>query len=244
MKKSESTDKPGQMLISGNETTFSRHQLERSSVDQFHNPKRMLKQIIQMASNQQYVLSRLPHTDGIVLTFDDGPHAGHTEKILRILDDRGIKALFFVLGSALSKYPTLAKSVSTSGHSLGNHTYEHLNLQKAHFKKSIDSIAKTQKLIDSLSDGVTRKYLRAPWGALSVRVLIYSILHRYRVFGWTWDSRDSFIANPDELLCRVIQVPVRPGDIVLFHEDYAHTVAALPKILDHYLDIGLHFILP
>ena len=65
----------------------------------------------------------------IALTFDDGPGL-NTEEILKILDDKQVKATFFMLGNSIEKRPDLVKEVYSKGHEIANHTYNHINFFK------------------------------------------------------------------------------------------------------------------
>ena len=67
----------------------------------------------------------------LTLTFDDGPRQGSTESILGTLDAFNVKATFLMVGKMADSYPAVARSVADHGHSIGSHTYGHLNLAKA-----------------------------------------------------------------------------------------------------------------
>lgn len=69
------------------------------------------------------------------LTFDDGPDATWTPQILEILREKNVKATFFVIGSQAQKYPEMLRQLSKDGHTIGNHTQNHLNLIKLDPKK-------------------------------------------------------------------------------------------------------------
>ena len=63
----------------------------------------------------------------VYLTFDDGPVPGVTEWVLDTLNQYDAKASFFVVGENVQKYPDLFRRIIESGHSIGNHTQNHLN---------------------------------------------------------------------------------------------------------------------
>ena len=69
-------------------------------------------------------------TNEIILTFDDGPTAGVTDKILDILKLHNIKATFFVVGANAARNPALMQRMADEGHIVGNHTMNHKNLKK------------------------------------------------------------------------------------------------------------------
>lgn len=73
--------------------------------------------------------TKQPYKSGdkvVYLTFDDGPHKKNTERILKILDDYGVKATFFVIGNRVSVYPDQLKAVRDAGHAIGCHSYDHV----------------------------------------------------------------------------------------------------------------------
>ena len=69
----------------------------------------------------------------VYLTFDDGPIPEVTPKVLAILDKYGIKATFFMVGENIDKHPEVFAQVLAAGHSIGNHTYNHLKGWKTSF---------------------------------------------------------------------------------------------------------------
>jgi peptidoglycan/xylan/chitin deacetylase (PgdA/CDA1 family) len=190
------------------------------------------------------VLRGFDRLDGVVLTFDDGPHAAHTERIVSILEARGIRAMFFVLGSELEKYLALGKLLRDSGQVLGNHSYDHYKVPVFDVRSVHRSLGETERLISSCAAREYQRYVRPPYGIVTPALLAYVALYGYRLIGWTKDSRDSLITKPRDLVSFVIQTPLQKGDILLFHEDYSHTVEALPEILDSLLEKGIRFTIP
>ena len=81
------------------------------------------------AAKEPVVSTKQPYKAGdkvVYLTFDDGPHKKNTERILKILDDYGVKATFFVIGNRVSVYPDQLKAVRDAGHAIGCHSYDHV----------------------------------------------------------------------------------------------------------------------
>ncbi|HPO67313.1 MAG TPA: polysaccharide deacetylase family protein, partial [Paludibacteraceae bacterium] len=71
----------------------------------------------------KYTWRKLPSSNTIYITFDDGPVPEVTPFILKLLDEYGIKATFFCVGENVKKYPELYQEVLSRGHQVGNHTY-------------------------------------------------------------------------------------------------------------------------
>ena len=80
----------------------------------------------------------------VALTFDDGPHLTQTNEILQVLDEYGVKATFFVLGTNAEKYPDVLRRVIAAGHEIGNHTYSHSLLSKMGTARFFDNAEKNR----------------------------------------------------------------------------------------------------
>lgn len=199
----------------------------------------LLKYFLQAVFKKYLLLVSKPQVKGIALTFDDGPDPTNTPLICDILAQRKIKATFFVEGAKLSKYPELGRLLLDGGHELGNHTFDHLDLNRSSFKKYTESIWKTEQLISKLQTGPRFKTLRTPFGRTSLRLLQFVVRHNFLLVGWTKDSEDSFIRDSAELTKHISRQKFHNGDILLFHEDYQHTVEALPAILDNFSQRGI-----
>jgi peptidoglycan/xylan/chitin deacetylase (PgdA/CDA1 family) len=66
----------------------------------------------------------------IVLTFDDGPWAGNTPVVLSALAAHCVKATFFPIGKHATYYPEILQKVAADGHTIGSHTWSHMDLTK------------------------------------------------------------------------------------------------------------------
>jgi peptidoglycan/xylan/chitin deacetylase (PgdA/CDA1 family) len=104
-----------------------------------------------------------PDNKGLLaLTFDDGP-GPNTEQLARLLNDRQIRATFFILGSEAEKYPGVLPTLVKLGHLIGNHTYSHANLIERNNGEAAEEILKTHQYISAvLPEGPF--FFRAPWG--------------------------------------------------------------------------------
>jgi peptidoglycan/xylan/chitin deacetylase (PgdA/CDA1 family) len=204
--------------------------------------KTQIKSILQYLFRRHILLVRNPFAKGVSITFDDGPHIKNTEKIVKILNERSIKSTFFILGSQLEAFPDLGTLISENGHELGNHTFNHTNIKAGRLNEFNESVMKTEQLISKYSKNNYRKIFRPPYGTLNPSLLLYMIFREYLLVGWTIDSRDSFVTDTKHLVNYVADLSIRNGDIILFHEDYSHTVAALPDILDALIDRGFKFL--
>jgi len=99
----------------------------------------------------------------VLLTFDDGPNPGSSEIILKTLDGLKIKALFFMVGNNIRRYPQLANEILAAGHDFGNHTYNHNNVAFITNKKFDNEILMFNKAANEVLNRQT-SYFRPPRG--------------------------------------------------------------------------------
>ncbi len=182
-----------------------------------------------------------PNSGRIALTFDDGPHPQYTRAILDILDSNGVHATFFLQGKEIEKYPHLVREIFSRGHQLGNHGYAHLDAKRASRHEYIEEVKRAQDVLQNTVGAKIEKIFRPPYGNITGTAFISLALAGYRFVFWSVDSRDSFIRAEPELVAHVAAAKISAGDILLLHEDYAHTVAALPKILKSISSRALRF---
>ena len=98
------------------------------------------------------------------LTFDDGPHATYTPLLLDGLHKRGIHATFFLMGKNIEGKEEIVKQMQKDGHLIGNHTYDHVQLDKLPGDQACQQILKTNNEIYEIT-GEYPLYLRPPYGA-------------------------------------------------------------------------------
>jgi peptidoglycan-N-acetylglucosamine deacetylase len=165
------------------------------------------------------------HERQVALTFDDGPHPLHTPKIIDILKNENIRATFFMLGEHMERYRDIVSLVSEHGHVIANHGYSHQVITK-HLLD--EEIARTERVIVEIT-GTSARLFRPPYGALNPAVLLYAVKRNLRTVLWSLDSRDYQDKACQDLISNVRGI--KSGDIVLLHDDYAHTVEALPRLI-------------
>lgn len=180
----------------------------------------------------------LPSEDKcIYLTFDDGPTPVITDYVLYILNEFQAQATFFCIGNNVSKHPEIYKRILDEGHSVGNHTYDHLKGWKTKTKDYKDNVDLASTLIDS-------KLFRPPYGRfkpkqhlalkkLGFRTIMWSVL----AIDWNKD------VSPEQCLKNVVS-NVKPGDIVVFHDSIKaarNMQYALPRALKYFSEKGYDF---
>ncbi len=108
----------------------------------------------------------IPNTQNkIYLTFDDGPTPEITEWVLDVLNENNIKATFFCIGINVEKYPEIFKKVIKNGHSIGNHTFNHIQGWKATTKDYLENAKQCENAISNLQS-LTCNLFRPPYGKI------------------------------------------------------------------------------
>lgn len=184
-----------------------------------------------------------PHTHPlpgtVALTFDDGPSPIYTPKVLEILDKYQIKATFFVLGSNAQQYPDLIKTLQQDGQAIGNHSQNHAMLTKLNQEKLEQEISKPQTIIE----GIIQKKpvcLRYPYGASNEKVRAAIRAQGIEPVPMGFNSFDYEQRGVDAMVDWVVK-HAHSGQIFLFHDKFAQTVEALPKIIEGIRKKGLGF---
>ncbi len=174
----------------------------------------------------------------VALTFDDGPHPEFTPRVLDILREHDVHATFFLIGNCARANPDLVKRIAAEGHELANHTDAHADLSQLSVRAAIRECRSAKRSIEEIS-GKRVRYLRPPWGKLSLSTLPVSFLCGMRIALWNLDSLDFRKLPPDELVKQLRNSDPQPGDVLLFHDDGGNSVEALPEILQELKERGL-----
>ena len=188
---------------------------------------------------KQIIETPTPPSPVIALTFDDGPDPVYTGMILNILKEKNVKATFFLIGNKMKRYPKTTKRIFDEGHTVANHTSDHIRMTGKSCKEALKNIMLTEKIIDSLC-GNTRKLFRPPWGSVTQEQKDSLSQKGFKMILWNVDSKD--FANqkysPD-MIVDIVSHEAQNNDIILFHDsDYKgkksrmNTVIALPQIID------------
>ena len=185
--------------------------------------------------------------DQVAISFDDGPDPEWTPKILDILKAKGVKASFFMVGRQMEDHPALVRQILAEGHEVGLHTYTHPNLAVVSEERIRVELNATQRLLETIS-GHSTILFRPPYNAdsrpmIPAEVLPLKIIQDmgYLTVAEDIDPEDWEKPSVDELLERVKLDRLDGGKILLLHDaggDRTHTLAALPLIIDYFLNRG------
>lgn len=149
----------------------------------------------------------------VALTFDDGPTA-YTREVLKTLQEKDIKATFFVMGSELQKQPQIGEAIVVAGHELGNHTYSH---QRMWFKSQAfiaDEIEKTNILIRN-TGYKGDIHFRPPYGKKLLGLPWYLKQHNIKTIMVDVEP-DTYGSDADFLVAYTLE-NTKPGSIILLH---------------------------
>jgi len=172
------------------------------------------------------------------LTFDDGPDGEYTQQVLKVLDDYGVKATFFVIGERAKKQPGIVQALARSGHEIGNHSWSHVDLTELDQAGQRSQLTKTNDVLAPL--GIEPRWFRPPFGEFSPALLEQaSALHMDTIL-WSADPRDWSQPGVETISARVLR-NTAPGAVILLHATNAQTVAALPAIIDGLRQRGYTF---
>jgi peptidoglycan-N-acetylglucosamine deacetylase len=169
------------------------------------------------------------HLKCIALTFDDGPGAHTTDRLLEILAREHVRATFMVIGRSVADDPGPTTRAARAGHEIGIHTWDHRALPGRSLDDIAADISRTSAVIAHYT-GVVPTLVRPPYGAIDVPT---AKLIPYPLILWSVDPDDWRDQNSDLVYQRVTNAG-RPGSIVLMHDIYPTTVAAVPRIIDFY----------
>lgn len=151
----------------------------------------------------------------ILITFDDGPNPNTTELILRELENQKINSVFFCVGENLEKYPSLAKEIISSGHSIGNHTQQHKKITTLSNDEIIKSIVKVQKLADEHLN-YKIQYFRPPHGRFNLS--LNKILEKKHLINVMWSLLTYDYKNDLNIVKFAINNYLNNNSIIVLHD--------------------------
>ena len=175
----------------------------------------------------------------LYLTFDDGPIPGLTPWVLEVLARYEAKATFFCVGHNVEKHPNIFRQILAEGHSVGNHTFHHLNGWQT---EAITYLKDSLKADEAMAEYVQTSLFRPPYGWLTLK---QRQQHRHKkIVMWDVLSGDfSPKLKPEAVLSKSIAA-TRPGSIIVFHDNLKaedNLKYALPAYLEHFTNLGYTF---
>lgn len=174
--------------------------------------------------------------DTIFLTFDDGPSPDVTPWVLEQLNIYNAKATFFCVGSNMLKHPEIFREVENNGHTIGNHTFDHLNGWKVATKDYLQNISQFAQVYPT-------PLFRPPYGKISPPQISALLKKNYEIVMWSILSYDFDAKLPRLTSMKKIQ-GAKPGQIIVFHDNPKagkNLKYLLPHTLEHFAGRGFNF---
>jgi peptidoglycan-N-acetylglucosamine deacetylase len=179
----------------------------------------------------------------LYLTFDDGPIPSITDFVLDTLAKYSLKATFFCIGDNITKYPSVFKRIIREEHSVGNHTFNHLNGWKTKADQYFANVEECEICMRDHSNGKFQGSLfRPPYGRITRQQI--ARLDNYKIIMWDVLSLDYNKSLRTEKCLKNSIAATRPGSIVVFHDSLKaerNLVYTLPRYIEHFLESGFVF---
>jgi peptidoglycan/xylan/chitin deacetylase (PgdA/CDA1 family) len=174
----------------------------------------------------------------VALTFDDGPSAD-TSKLLDLLNEKGAKATFFVVGKQVEAHPETLRRIADEGHEIANHTFGHRALDLLTTSEIEQEIFRCAAAVRSVT-GRQTVFLRPPGGRSGKR--LEEVARRYGITTVFWTaSCTSREGAKWEKMRDYIVASASPGAIILMHNTEGVTLRALPSAIDAMRAQGYQF---
>ncbi|WP_420135352.1 polysaccharide deacetylase family protein [Rhodopseudomonas sp.] len=168
----------------------------------------------------------------VALTFDDGPWPVNTPAVLAALAAECVKAVFFPIGKHASWHPAILKQVVAAGHTVGSHTWSHVNLASKPFAEAKAEIEKGISGTVLAAGQPTSPFFRFPQLRQTSELKTYLGERNIATFSIDIDSEDFRIHKPEQLITGVMTKLKKTGKgIILMHDFQKSTAQALPELL-------------
>ena len=180
----------------------------------------------------------------IYLTFDDGPVPEFTPWVLEILEKYDAKATFFCVGENIKKYPHIYQEIKDRNHSIGNHTFNHLEGWKTPTNKYIKNTLKADSYLQDTTDKNNKKLFRPPHGRIRPNQARILRKKGYKIIMWDVLSGDFDQGLSKESCLKHTIKHISNGSIVVFHDSvksFKNLDYVLPKVLEHFKQKGYRF---
>ena len=184
---------------------------------------------------------KMPGTEKVIyLSFDDGPHIEATPFVLAELKKFNAKASFFCIGKNVAAHQNLYAQIIQEGHTVGNHTYDHVNGWKTDTAHYIQNIEQAGELIQS-------NLFRPPYGRITnaqIKKIKADKTIAQEIIMWDVLSGDFDLTLSPEACAKNVIKNTRAGSIVVFHDSakaFERLQVALPMVLEYFSGLGYRF---
>jgi peptidoglycan/xylan/chitin deacetylase (PgdA/CDA1 family) len=189
--------------------------------------------------------------DRLALTFDDGPDPEATRAVLDLLDARGMRATFFVIGRRAAEARDVVEEIVRRGHAVANHSFSHAHALPAWSSRRIArDLTHAEALLDEIRRaagvaGVGRRWMRAPVGIVSPPVAEAARIAGLELVGWSATARDGVARTTVAAAHARLRAALAPGAILVLHDGAERgdrrpiAPAVLARLLDDMAARGL-----
>lgn len=179
----------------------------------------------------------------LFLTFDNGYENGYTAKILDVLKEKNVPALFFVTGHYVKDQPELLKRMVAEGHLIGNHSWSHPDMTQLSESQIASELAKVKEQVEQVTGQQGMAYLRPPRGIFNNNVLAVSRRNGYTSVFWSIAYKDWDVnaQRGSHYAFQQVTKQLHPGAILLLHSVSKDNAEALGSIIDEARRQGYEF---
>ena len=170
------------------------------------------------------------------ISFDAAWGCQYTDDILNTLDKYNVKTTFFLVGFWVDKYPDKVKEIYKRGHDIGNHSSNHPHMSALDELQITNELMKTHEKIKAIT-GHDANLFRPPFGDYDNLLIQTCRKNGYYTIQWDVDSLDWKELGVQQVVDRVTK-NVKPGSIVLFHNNAKHVSQYLPLVIERLLSEG------
>lgn len=184
----------------------------------------------------------------MALTYDDGPNAAHTLRLLEVLAKHGAHTTFFLIGRSVKERPDIVREIVQAGHAVGNHTFTHPLLTFQNEAKIRRELEECRSALEDAT-GQTSNLFRPPFGGRRPAVLRIARELGYETIMWNVTGYDWDAPPAAEIESKIIR-QIRGGDVILLHDgghkqigaDRSQTVIATDHLIARYASEGYKFL--
>lgn len=185
-------------------------------------------------------VNRLSTNDNkVLLSFDDGPHNPNTGRVLDVLNQHQVKAVFFLIGKNIAGNEAIVQQIVDEGHQIGNHSFSHHNwIDVWSTKKVSKDFKECQDLINKFQPA--SNLFRPPYGVTNPNIAKAVKSLQLQSIGWNVRSYDTSIKELEKIKERVLS-QLKPGAIILLHDRLDFMPQLLEKLIPAVKEKGYQF---
>ena len=180
----------------------------------------------------------------LAISFDAAWGADKTQEIMDICEDYGIKATFFLVGNYLEKCPEIVKQIVEDGHTVGNHTYHHKDMELLTSEEEfLNELIDLENLYKQIVLSEMPKFYRPPQGKYTEQQLEWAKKAGYKTCFWSlayvdWDEKKQ--PSKEEAMNKLTE-RIHPGAIVLLHSTSSTNAEIMDEIIKKWKEMGYEF---